>query len=77
MVYAWLDGSDLTPDRQPGERSDARHTAGRGGVGQERGGRGGEVQKAIEVLMNEHRLIEKVLGSLETFVSQVEGRLKP
>jgi hemerythrin-like domain-containing protein len=35
------------------------------------------VQKAIAVLMNEHRLIEKVLGSLETFASQVEGRLEP
>jgi hemerythrin-like domain-containing protein len=33
------------------------------------------VQKAIEVLMNEHRLIEQVLGSLETFTSAVEGGL--
>jgi len=33
------------------------------------------VQKAIEVLMNEHRLIEQVLGSLETFTSEVEGGL--
>jgi hemerythrin-like domain-containing protein len=33
------------------------------------------VQKAIEVLMNEHRLIEQVLGSLETFASEVEGGL--
>jgi hemerythrin-like domain-containing protein len=31
------------------------------------------VQKAIEVLMNEHRLIERVLGSLETFAAEVEG----
>jgi hemerythrin-like domain-containing protein len=35
------------------------------------------VQKAIEVLMNEHRLIEQVLGSLETFTSEVEGGLGP
>ncbi len=35
------------------------------------------MQKAIEVLMNEHRLIEQVLGSLETFVLQVEGGLAP
>jgi len=35
------------------------------------------VQKAIEVLMNEHRLIEQVLGSLETFASEVEGGLAP
>ena len=33
------------------------------------------MQKAIEVLMNEHRLIEQVLGSLETFTSEVEGGL--
>jgi hemerythrin-like domain-containing protein len=39
--------------------------------------RGGQVQKAIEVLMNEHRLIEQVLGSLETFTSEVEGGLAP
>jgi hemerythrin-like domain-containing protein len=38
---------------------------------------GGEVQKAIEVLMNEHRLIERVLGSLETFAVAVEGGLAP
>jgi hemerythrin-like domain-containing protein len=35
------------------------------------------VQKAIEVLMNEHRLIEQVLGSLETFTSAVECGLAP
>jgi hemerythrin-like domain-containing protein len=35
------------------------------------------VQKAIEVLMNEHRLIEQVLGSLETFTAEVEGGLAP
>jgi hemerythrin-like domain-containing protein len=35
------------------------------------------VQKAIEVLMNEHRLIEQVLGSLETFAAEVEGGLVP
>jgi hemerythrin-like domain-containing protein len=35
------------------------------------------VQKAIEVLMSEHRLIENVLGSLETFVAEVEGGLAP
>jgi hemerythrin-like domain-containing protein len=35
------------------------------------------VQKAIEVLMNEHRLIEQVLGSLETFAAEVEGGLAP
>jgi hemerythrin-like domain-containing protein len=35
------------------------------------------VQKAIEVLMNEHRLIEQVLGSLETFGAEVEGGLVP
>jgi len=29
--------------------------------------------KAIEVLMNEHRLIEQVLGSLETFACQLDG----
>jgi hemerythrin-like domain-containing protein len=33
------------------------------------------VQKAIDVLMNEHRLIEQVLGSLETYTSEVEGGL--
>jgi len=35
------------------------------------------VQKAIEVLMNEHRLIEQVLGSLETFTLEAEGGLGP
>jgi hemerythrin-like domain-containing protein len=35
------------------------------------------VQKAIEVLMNEHRLIEQVLGSLETFAEEIEGGLAP
>jgi hemerythrin-like domain-containing protein len=35
------------------------------------------VQKAIAVLMNEHRLIEQVLGSLETFVTEVENGLEP
>jgi hemerythrin-like domain-containing protein len=38
---------------------------------------GGQVHKAIEVLMNEHRLIEQVLGSLETFALEVEGGLAP
>ena len=33
--------------------------------------------KAIEVLMSEHRLIEQVLGSLETFVAEVEVGLAP
>jgi hemerythrin-like domain-containing protein len=31
------------------------------------------VQKAIEVLMGEHRLIEQALGSLETFAFEVEA----
>ena len=35
------------------------------------------MQKAIEVLMNEHRLIEQVLGSLETFAAAVEGGVAP
>ena len=35
------------------------------------------MQKAIEVLMNEHRLIERVLGSLETFVAEVDAGLEP
>jgi hemerythrin-like domain-containing protein len=35
------------------------------------------MQKAIEVLMNEHRLIEQVLGSLETFASEIERGLAP
>jgi hemerythrin-like domain-containing protein len=33
------------------------------------------VEQAIELLMNEHRLIEQVLGSLETLVVEVEGGL--
>jgi hemerythrin-like domain-containing protein len=33
------------------------------------------VSKPIEVLMSEHRLIEQVLGSLETFAIAVEGGL--
>jgi len=32
--------------------------------------------KAIELLMNEHRLIERVLGSLETFAVEAEGGLR-
>ncbi|HEX9185856.1 MAG TPA: hemerythrin domain-containing protein [Vicinamibacteria bacterium] len=32
---------------------------------------------SIEVLMNEHRLIERVLGSLETFGLEVEKGLQP
>jgi hemerythrin-like domain-containing protein len=35
------------------------------------------VKKAIEVLMSEHRLIEQVLGSMETFVAEVEDGLAP
>jgi len=35
------------------------------------------VNKAIEVLMDEHRLIEQVLGSLETFAAEIEGGLRP
>jgi hemerythrin-like domain-containing protein len=35
------------------------------------------VAKAIEVLMNEHRQIERVLGSLETFAVAVEGGIAP
>jgi hemerythrin-like domain-containing protein len=35
------------------------------------------MEKAIEVLMSEHRLIEQVLGSLETFTSEIEGGLAP
>ena len=31
--------------------------------------------KAIEILMNEHRLIEQVLGSLETYAVEAEGGL--
>lgn len=33
--------------------------------------------KAIEILMGEHRLIEQVLGSLETYVVGVEQGLRP
>jgi hemerythrin-like domain-containing protein len=33
------------------------------------------VSKTIEILMEEHRLIERVLGSLETFATEVEGGL--
>jgi hemerythrin-like domain-containing protein len=33
------------------------------------------VTKAIEILMNEHRLIEQVLGSLETYATEVERGL--
>ena len=35
------------------------------------------MNKAIEVLMDEHRLIERVLGSLETFGAEIEGGLRP
>lgn len=35
------------------------------------------MSKAIEVLMNEHRLIERVLGSLETYTVEVEGGREP
>ncbi len=35
------------------------------------------MEKAIELLMSEHRLIERVLGSLETFALEVEGGLQP
>jgi hemerythrin-like domain-containing protein len=35
------------------------------------------VQKSIEVLMNEHRLIEQVLGSLETCALEVAGGRPP
>jgi hemerythrin-like domain-containing protein len=35
------------------------------------------VQKAIEVLMNEHRLIEQVLGSLETYAIEVRAGSPP
>jgi hemerythrin-like domain-containing protein len=45
------------------------------GAGDKQGRRSREapVHEAIEALMNEHRLIQRVLGSLETFASQVEG----
>ncbi|HET9317866.1 MAG TPA: hemerythrin domain-containing protein [Vicinamibacteria bacterium] len=35
------------------------------------------MQKAIEVLMNEHRLIEQALGSLETYAGEVQGGIVP
>lgn len=35
------------------------------------------MSKAIETLMSEHRLIEQVLGSLETFAHEVRGGLAP
>jgi len=35
------------------------------------------VAKAIEILMGEHRLIEQVLGSLETYVVGIEQGLPP
>jgi hemerythrin-like domain-containing protein len=35
------------------------------------------LQKAIEVLMNEHRLIEQALGSLETFGLEVRAGMSP
>lgn len=35
------------------------------------------MQKAIEVLMNEHRLIEQALGSLETYAVEVRAGLAP
>lgn len=35
------------------------------------------MQKAIEVLMNEHRLIEQVLGSLETWTTEVRAGAPP
>lgn len=35
------------------------------------------MHEAIEVLMNEHRLIERVLGSLETLAVEMEGGLVP
>jgi hemerythrin-like domain-containing protein len=38
---------------------------------------GGQLHKTIDVLMNEHRLIEQVLGSLETFGLEIEGGLVP
>jgi hemerythrin-like domain-containing protein len=39
------------------------------------GSEGGGVAKVIEVLMDEHRLIEQVLGSLETYTLEVEAGL--
>jgi hemerythrin-like domain-containing protein len=38
---------------------------------------GGDMHQSIDVLMNEHRRIEKVLGSLETFCVDVEAGLTP
>jgi len=35
------------------------------------------VQRVVEILMDEHRLIERVLGSLESFGVGVEGGLRP
>ncbi len=35
--------------------------------------KGENMTKAIETLMNEHRLIEQVLGSLETYIESVEA----
>ena len=35
------------------------------------------MHRSTEVLMNEHRLIEQVLGSLETFALDVQGGLPP
>lgn len=35
------------------------------------------MQKVVEILMEEHRLIERVLGSLESFRVGVEGGLRP
>jgi hemerythrin-like domain-containing protein len=35
------------------------------------------VARAIEILMGEHRLIERVLGSLETYVVEIERGLPP
>jgi hemerythrin-like domain-containing protein len=50
------------------------------GPGPDKGRRrsqGGNVQKAIDVLMGEHRLIEQALGSLETFTGDVAAGLDP
>jgi len=40
---------------------------------EKRGQREGHVQKSIEILMSEHRLIEQVLGSLETYAVEIGG----
>jgi hemerythrin-like domain-containing protein len=37
----------------------------------------GNVEKAIEVLMSEHRLIEQALGSLESYAAQVREGFSP